>query len=237
MNATLECAGRGERLAINGNGGVGAHGLQVEPVISGVRRGERAGPRQRRVGRQRVSILFCEVEFSVCLFRGSALPQKSRLAIMAERGGWNGAAGHVVVNGELNLCVPRNLFHCRQRSYLPPGQSHRAFAVDADRIHLPRRWSDKNYGVEFIGFQGQGVVFVLQKHGGVFAGLFDDLRIRLNRLRSDAVLLLAVHVAEVHDLVENAARSAGDSCFAYGAILQSLLHSFRAELFAEVARH
>ncbi len=79
------------------------------------------------------------------------------------------------------------------------------------------------------------MVVVLEEDGGVFAGLLDDFGVGVDVLRGDFVLGLAVEVAEVDDLIEDAAGGAGDGCFIHAAVFERGGHFFGIELDAEVA--
>ena len=118
---------------------------------------------------------------------------------------------------------------------MPLRQPYRPFAVDADRVHLERGGADENRGIEIGGLQGQRSAFVLQQHGGLFAGLLDDLRVGFDGLRRHFVLGLAVQVAETDDLIEDASGGAGDGGLVHRAVLESLGHLFGVQLDAPVA--
>ncbi len=176
-----------------------------------------------------------EVELSVDLVGASAGAHQPGLAVVAQRAGGNGHAGHVVVHGELDLGIAGDLLEGVERADLTVRQPDRALAIDADGIDLKSGGSDEHDGVEIGGLQGQGSAVVLQQHGCIFAGLLDDLGVGLNRLRGDLVLGLAVEVAEVGDLIEHAAGGAGQCGIVDRAVFQGFCHFLGVKLEAPIA--
>ena len=141
------------RLPSSVDAGVGAEGLQVDPVVAGVRRGERAFPGDDGVGRKGVAAFDGEVELRIGLRARADLSRcarKARLAVVAERAGGNGGAGHVVVDREADVGVAGDFLHRGERADLALRQANRAFAVDADGVDLRGGGADEDDGIEFI---------------------------------------------------------------------------------------
>src|SRR5664279_4920985 len=67
VDAALERAGSGKLFTIENDTGVGAHGLQVDPVCAGMGRGESALPRDDCIGGQGILAHGSEVELGVGL--------------------------------------------------------------------------------------------------------------------------------------------------------------------------
>ena len=81
-----------------------------------------------------------------------------------------------------------------------------------------------------VDFSGNAFPSFFKQDGSVFAGLLDDLGVFFNGLLGDVMLLLPVHVAEVNDLVEDAAGGARDGGFVDRAVLERFRHFFGIEL-------
>ncbi len=94
--------------------------------------------------------------------------------------GGNGRAGHVIVDRKLNVGVAGDLLERVIRTNLPLRQTNRALAAQANRVHLPGCRSNQHNAVEVVRLQRKHPAFVLQQHRRFFAGLLDDLRVRLN---------------------------------------------------------
>lgn len=86
-----------------------------------------------------------EVDLSVGLLGSSA--KQAGLTVVAQQTGRHQRAFHVVIHGELNPGISSNFAEGCKRSNLALRQANRAFAVDANRVHLPRGRSDQNHRV------------------------------------------------------------------------------------------
>src|SRR5450631_591706 len=107
VHAALERSRAGEAFAVKRDARVGAHGLQIEPIIAGVRRSERTFPSECRVGRKRVAPLDREVKFVIGFGIAASGALESRLPIVAQSAGGYGGAGHVIVDSEADVGVAR----------------------------------------------------------------------------------------------------------------------------------
>ncbi len=114
------------------------------------------------------------------------------------------------------------------------GKTHGALAVDADGVHLAAGGSDQHHRIEVRSLQREYAAFVLEQHGGVFAGPLDDLGVLFDGLGGYVMFRQPVHVAEVNDLVEHAAGGASDGGFVHGAVLEGFRHFLVVEFDAEV---
>ena len=153
--------------------------------------------------------------------------EQARLAIVAEGAGGDGRAGHVVVDGETDSELPEIFFIAARRADL------RAQGKPTERSPLmpiestwPAVGPMRTTELEIGGFQRQNPAFVLEQHGGIFAGLLDDPGVGFDGLRRDFVFGLAVEIAEVDDFIEHTAGGAGDGGFGDGAVFERLAASF-----------
>src|SRR5208337_1333049 len=186
----LESTGCRPRFSVDGDAGVGAEGLKVYPVVACAGHAQRALPGQGRIGRQCIAALDREIKLSIGLSYGARRvhSREAGLPVVAKGAGRHGGASHVVLYGETNLRVAGDLPRRIERADLPLGQADGTLPTDADGHHLARAGADQHYLVEVGGLQRQGSPLVFEEHSGVFAGLLDDLGVRVDRLRGNLVL-------------------------------------------------
>ena len=189
MHTALVDAGSGEAFAVEHDDCVGSHGLQIDPVVAGMRRGQGAFPGDDGVGRKSIAALRGEVELRVKAWDCRRRCAQGRVAVVAEDVGGDGGAGHVVVNGESDVGVAGDLLHGVERADLALGQADGALAVDADGVNLGGGGADEDDGVEFCVLSVGATAFVLQEHGSIFAGLLDDFGVGFDGLLGDCRVL------------------------------------------------